>query len=70
MRRHRGPLLKNARTAPLLISELPRGIRDETKGAAERRQNIATAEGRGFRFGRNETPAGAKDFSSATVFRP
>src|SRR5439155_766465 len=34
-------------------------------------QNIATAEGRGLRLlGQNEAPAGAKDFSGTTVFRP
>ena len=60
-------------------------MRDETKGAAERRQNIATAEGRGFRLGKTNfagcalsrlhsqpliAPAGAKDFFKRDSLSP
>ena len=36
--------------------------RDETKGAAERRQNIATAEGRGFPLRKAKPRQGRKIF--------
>jgi len=47
-------------------SEVP----NEPEAAAERRQNVATAFGRGFRVGQDKAPAGAKDSSSPDRLSP
>ncbi|PYS55944.1 MAG: hypothetical protein DMG13_01770 [Acidobacteria bacterium] len=47
-----------------------RGTPDETKGAAERRQNIASAEGRGFRLRNAKPRQGRKIVQARQSFAP